>query len=84
MWEPNSIDVHYWYHATQAMALLGNPQLKQWNKKLTNVVLKSQEQEGDEVGSWSPDLDAWGPVGGRVFMTAMMALVLEAEDRYSL
>ena len=44
-----------------------------------------QVQEGQLIGSWSPDhptRDRWGHAGGRLYMTAMNLLMLEVYYRH--
>jgi hypothetical protein len=47
------------------------------------AVVDSQRKDGDERGSWDPQVDPWGFSGGRVYSTALMALCLEVYFRYS-
>lgn len=71
-------DITYWYFATQAMQALGGPEWTQWRRPMREVLLATQEQSGEAAGSWSPR----GPhaaAGGRLYMTALAACVLEIE-----
>jgi hypothetical protein len=73
-------DITYWYFATQAMHALGGSEWTQWRRPLRDVLLATQEQAGEAAGSWSPR----GPhaiAGGRLYMTALAACVLEIERR---
>ena len=82
VWNPDdgSIDMYYWFHATDAMAHVGGGAWATWRAKLEEAVLKSQQPPGSgaRAGSWDP-IDPWGEEGGRVYSTALMALALEAE-----
>ena len=42
-----------------------------------------QHTEGERAGSWDPQVDPWGHIGGRVYSTALMTLTLEAFYRYT-
>ena len=44
---------------------------------------RPQRQDGNFAGSWDPEPDVWGEDGGRVYMTAMGVLTLEAYYRYT-
>ena len=73
-----SVDLYYWFHATYAMHYMGGPSAEAWQEALLPAILHSQR--GD--GSWDPN-GAWGHAGGRVYSTALMALMLEAPIRYA-
>lgn len=76
-----SIDLYYWYHGTYAMFQLGGKPWKAWNTALKEALTTSQRQDGAAGGSWDPEC-AWGFVGGRVYSTALCALMLEVYFRY--
>ena len=87
VWDEASgaIDHYYWYYGTYAMFQVGGPQWTQWQKKLGPAVLKTQHNNPTQKnlkGSWDP-VGAWGDDGGRVYSTAILALTLQAHDRYS-
>ncbi|MHC5010559.1 MAG: prenyltransferase/squalene oxidase repeat-containing protein [Planctomycetota bacterium] len=79
-WNPDdgSIDMVYWYYGTLALALVGGPRWEGWQNGILRAVVPMQRRDGDHcgyLGSWDP-LGPWGPDGGRVYSTAMMALTL--------
>jgi hypothetical protein len=85
-WDPEdgSIDMYYWYYATLAMYQVGGNGWKVWNEGLKTGVVDSQRKDTDYCmykGSWDP-IGPWGPDGGRVYSTAILALCLEVYYRY--
>ena len=52
-----------------------------WNTKLRDHLVRTQETEGHEAGSWH-FRDEWGDIAGRVYTTAMSALILEVYYRF--
>jgi hypothetical protein len=86
VWEPESggVDLYYWYYASYAMYQMGGSRYwEPWNRAMKAAVVDSQRKDGDERGSWDPQVDPWGFSGGRVYSTALMALCLEVYFRYS-
>jgi hypothetical protein len=85
-WNPTdgSIDMYYWYYATLAMFQVGGTHWKTWNDGLKTAVVDNQRKDTDYCmykGSWDP-IGPWGPDGGRVYSTAILALCLEVYYRY--
>jgi hypothetical protein len=77
-----SIDMYYWYYASYALYQAGGRPWDTWSRKMVAAAVKTQKQDGNAKGSWDP-VDAWGEDGGRVYSTAIMALILEAQYRYA-
>lgn len=82
VWSPGDgrIDMYYWHHATAALKRSGGPAWAEWKSRMRSVAESSQRTDtgyGAYKGSWD-NVDPWGPDGGRVYSTAMMALCLEA------
>ncbi len=77
-----SIDMYYWLHATEAMAVVGGATFAAWRAKLEEALLRNQHPlgSGASTGSWDP-VDPWGDDGGRVYSTALLALALATEPR---
>ncbi len=76
-WNPETIDMYYWYHATLAMSHMDSKSWRSWKKPMEKVALETQcEEKNDYQGSWDP-LGAWGWSGGRIYSTALMLLILE-------
>ena len=79
-----SIDLYYWQFGALAMSQLGTAAGEAWRAALSKALIEHQRADGGPCafqGSWDP-IDPWGPDGGRVYMTAMAALALEAPYRY--
>lgn len=79
------VDLYYWYHASQALFLfegIRGSDWKSWNQQAGQTLVKHQNNKGDcRDGSWDP-VDRWSCEGGRVYMTALAALILETPYRY--
>ena len=63
---------------------VGGDPWKKWNDAMKTGIIDSQRHDTDYCmykGSWDP-IDPWGPDGGRVYSTAIMALCLEVYYRY--
>ena len=48
---------------------------------MKEALVTTQQTRGDDAGSWNPD-GIWGGYGGRVYSTALSALILEVYYRY--
>ena len=80
-----TIDHYYWYYATYALFQMGGTHWTAWQKKLEAAVVKNQNLDKAKknlYGSWNPTC-AWGEDGGRVYSTAILALTLQANSRYT-
>ena len=78
-------DTYYWYYATQVLFHMGGERWKRWNSTLHPMLIKSQQLEGDQVGSWNPAgpiPDRWGPFAGRLYVTTLNLLSLEVYYRH--
>ncbi len=84
MWDrqSGSIDPYYWYYGTHAMYQAGGTAWTQWQKHLGTAVVATQRTDGNFAGSWDP-IGVWDDDGGRVGSTALLALTLEANYRYT-
>jgi hypothetical protein len=76
-----NLDLYGWWHATEALARAGGPDWTAWNEALKKALLGHQRRDGHAAGSWDPE-GTYGKVGGRVFSTALCALMLESYWRY--
>jgi hypothetical protein len=86
-WNPEdgSIDVYYWYFGTLALFQVGGEEWRAWSAKIRDAVVLRQhpEESGARAGSWDP-IDPWGlNEGGRIYVTALLALCLEVPHRYA-
>lgn len=69
---------YYWYYATLALHRLQDDAWQQWNQRLKQYLVGSQQPDG----SWPTD-SLWGGYGGRVYTTALNALSLEVYYRHA-
>ena len=79
-----SIDMYYWYYATLAMFQVGGKYWDKWKDAMEKSMVEHQRKDTDYCqykGSWDP-IGPWGPDGGRVYSTAILALCLEVFYRY--
>ncbi|MBZ0135311.1 MAG: terpene cyclase/mutase family protein [Planctomycetes bacterium] len=95
-WEHLKIDFYYWHYASQACYQVGGATWTTWERAVMPVLKdhqrgwhkadveaeRSTQKILDEHGSWDP-VGAWGQAGGRVYSTAMGALILESSYRYA-
>jgi len=87
-WKPARIDFTFWHFASSAVFQFDGPDgplWKQWGDRLAGTLVPQQKrpQDGCANGSWDPEMDRWGAVGGRVYATAINALTLETFYRYA-
>jgi hypothetical protein len=75
-------NVYTYYYAAQVMHHMGGEYWQQWNPKMRDYLIKSQEREGHKAGSWDPTGDAWGRNGGRLYTTSLSVLTLEVYYRH--
>lgn len=83
--DDGSIDMYYWYYGTFAMNQWGDTHWKNWKKAIEQALLPNQRREDKEdnfFGSWDP-AGPWGDDGGRIYSTAICALMLEVYYRYA-
>lgn len=94
-WAEYRIDFYYWYYASLACHQAGGDSWTTWEKAVSKHLLdyqrgwhskdeatgRSTAESLDEHGSWDP-VGAWGQAGGRVYSTAMGALILQTSYRY--
>jgi hypothetical protein len=75
-------NVYYWYYATQVMHHYGGNAWDEWNERMRDILVRSQETRGHVAGSWSPGGDKWGSAGGRIYTTALAICTLEVYYRH--
>jgi hypothetical protein len=81
-WERHFQSSYYWYSATLCLFHLGGKRWEAWNHFLKLEVLPLQSLAPHEEGSWAPDPNLLGSMGGRIYTTAMNVLTLEIYYRY--
>ena len=89
---PSRADVYYNYYATQVLFQFGGKPWKDWNDRMRDYLVGSQEKEGHMAGSWWFDIKknnekegyirVSNETGGRLYVTAMACLTLEVYYRY--
>jgi hypothetical protein len=79
--EQGSVDFPYWFFGTLATSHAAGEPWRKWCGALDAAVRGSQRHDPDTCahGSWDP-VDPWGAEGGRVYSTAMNALMLEIRN----
>jgi hypothetical protein len=79
---PSANNVYFNYYATQVMHHFGGPMWERWNPLLRDHLVETQERDGHETGSWYFENDFGSVVGGRLYITAMSAMILEVYYRH--
>jgi hypothetical protein len=84
-WEER--DVYYWYYATQMMHHMEGDFWKNWNAVQRDLLVKHQDRNGKERGSWNPlgehpDIWAERGQGGRLYVTCLSLYILEVYYRH--
>jgi hypothetical protein len=76
-------NMYYNYYATQVLHHVGGYPWEQWNAVMRDYLVKTQAKAGHEEGSWYFDGDDMGSRnGGRLYCTAMAAMILEVYYRH--
>lgn len=81
-WERYYQSSYYWYYGTLAMFHIGGQRWEAWNHFLKQSILPMQSSKPHEDGSWDPDANWIGAIGGRIAATAFQVLSLEVYYRY--
>ena len=76
---PNNI--YHNYYTTLALHHSRHPAWDNWNQQLRDYLVRTQETQGHEIGSWHFN-EKWGNVGGRLYTTALAAMTLEVYYRF--
>lgn len=76
-----NLDPYAWYFTTLALSARGGSGFKKWFGGLKTALAKGQRTKGAAKGSWDP-LGNYSNSGGRVFVTGMCALMLQAPYRF--
>jgi hypothetical protein len=76
-------NMYYNYYATQVMHHWGGYEWQRWNAVMRDYLVRSQSRAGHESGSWYFDgSDPGSTAGGRLYCTAMAAMILEVYYRH--
>lgn len=82
---PSSHDLYYDYYATQVMFQYTGAEgatWDNWNQKMRDHLIATQETQGHARGSWYLGGDHSTEAGGRLYCTAMAAMILEVYYRH--
>jgi hypothetical protein len=79
---PSKGNMYYNYYATQAMHHWGGTLWKKWNNVMRDYLVGAQETRGHARGSWHFQGDHGSYPGGRLYSTAMAAMILEVYYRH--
>ncbi|MCG8586473.1 MAG: terpene cyclase/mutase family protein, partial [Pirellulales bacterium] len=80
---PNFGDMYYNYYASQVMHHYGGQPWDRWNRRMRDTLIDRQEKRGHEKGSWMfSGSDHGFKAGGRLYSTAMAAMMLEVYYRH--
>ncbi|MBB3205111.1 hypothetical protein FHS27_000878 [Rhodopirellula rubra] len=79
---PDSMNVYYWYYATQALHHYGGSAWRIWNSNMKVALPRMQVKRGAEAGSWSPQADEHGNASGRLYTTCFAIYCLEVYYRH--
>lgn len=78
---PNDWNIYYWYYGTQVLHHLGGDLWDDWNQRMRDVLVFSQETGGRHAGSWPPR-GPFADSGGRLYVTALAVCTLEVYYRH--
>ncbi len=83
--DPQTANLYYYYYAMLALYQYGGKPWDEWNPKVRDPLVRTQETQGCARGSWRPSF-YWAQHGdsgpGRIYATAMAILTLEVYYRY--
>lgn len=78
---PSTSNMYYNYYATQVMHHWEGKPWQRWNVKMREHLIRTQESEGHETGSWYFE-DHHTTSGGRLYNTAVAIMILEVYYRH--
>jgi hypothetical protein len=78
---PTLNNIYHDYYGTLALHHSRHWGWDEWNAKLRDHLVATQEKSGHEKGSWHFE-EKWGNIGGRLYTTAMCAMTLEVYYRF--
>jgi len=78
---PDPTNMYYNYYATQVLRHWEGEEWTKWNNVMRDQLVNSQALEGHEAGSWYMN-GHHSSKGGRLYCTAMAAMVLEVYYRH--
>jgi hypothetical protein len=80
---PDLGDLYYSYYASQIMHHMGGDMWKKWNEQTRDPLIAKQDKAGITKGSWKlTGHDHGFKQGGRLYTTALAAVILEVYYRH--
>jgi len=79
---PSKDNIYFDYYATQVLYHFAGPEWDDWNRKMREMLIKTQKREGHPAGSWYFEDPPTSTAGGRLYCTAMAAMILEVYYRF--
>jgi hypothetical protein len=79
---PSKDNIYFNYYATQVLFHYAGPEWDGWNRKMRDLLIKSQDMAGHAAGSWYFESPPHTAAGGRLYNTAMAAMILEVYYRF--
>ncbi|MEX0585491.1 MAG: squalene--hopene cyclase, partial [Pirellulales bacterium] len=75
--------MYYYYYATQVLHHMEGESWDKWNHRMREHLIYTQEQSGEQAGSWpSTGTDHGSRVGGRLYTSSLALLTLEVYYRH--
>jgi hypothetical protein len=74
-------NLYYIYYATQVMHHMGGRSWEEWNDRIRDLLIDTQETRGHAAGSWTPRV-GHDEAGGRLYQTALAVCTLEVYYRH--
>ena len=71
-------NVYFNYYATRLLSRYGGEEWQKWRKAMHDKLLGTQDKEGPTAGSWFNEKDFWKTTLGRLGMTSLCLMTLEA------
>jgi hypothetical protein len=82
---PSPGNMYFNYYATQVMRHWEGEEFDKWNRQMRDQLVHIQAKQGHEEGSWfvnsGGNADQGAAAGGRLYVTAMAAMILEVYYR---
>ena len=75
-------NIYYWYYGTQLLHHFGGPLWDRWNRQVREILVRTQQKQGAQAGSWNPSGFQWGSRGGRIYATSLSVCTLEVYYRH--
>jgi hypothetical protein len=79
---PSGSNFYYNYYATQVLRHREGEEWNRWNRMMRDQLVHGQAKVGHEKGSWYFSGDNGSAPGGRLYCTAMAAMILEVYYRH--